>query len=541
MADKEFPLSIVLRTVDKATAGINAINAKLDRLTRPTREFGKAIGDLAEKSGLKAVGEGFAGIGGAVKDLAGKMLVIGGVAAGAVVAFAGVVGSFDDLGDKAEALGVSVDFLASMRDAAERSGSSMEELDSGVASLSMNMGLLRAGTGKMTGFLKVVSPVLLTQLKATKSNEEAFLLLADAMAKIEDPAKRAAFAQKTLGDASLAPLLARNSKGIKELQKHYTELAGSQEDAVNAAGEVDESMHNLTAATAGVKAALVAGLAPALKIVVDKLTEWLRGHREDIKRWADDIGKKLPAAIDGVVSAVSSAVGDVAKFVDSIGGIKTVALGLAAILVGPLVSAVYALGVALLTTPVGWIVAGIAAIAAGAYLLITRWDDVSGFFVGVWDAITEKFGVAVDVIMLALTPIIGLPLLIIKNWDVLSGFFVDLWDGITGVFTKAWDIIKIIVDKVVGAVDTVTGAIGSAIDFINPFSDVTSFADIAKQRSIDVGTIDAAAGAGGARRTETLVKVDFANAPRGTRVAADPHSTANVDLSVGYQMLGAGL
>jgi hypothetical protein len=32
------------------------------------------------------------------------------------------------------------------------------------------------------------------------------------------------------------------------------------------------------------------------------------------------------------------------------------------------------------------------------------------------------------------------------------------------------------------------------------------------------------------------VTVDFANAPRGTRVKTDPQSTADVDLSVGYQM-----
>ena len=32
------------------------------------------------------------------------------------------------------------------------------------------------------------------------------------------------------------------------------------------------------------------------------------------------------------------------------------------------------------------------------------------------------------------------------------------------------------------------------------------------------------------------ISVDFANAPRGTRVSASPQNTADVDLSVGYQM-----
>lgn len=514
MADKEFPLSIVLRTVDKATAGINAINAKLDRLTRPTREFGKAIGDLAEKSGLKAVGEGFAGIGGAVKDLAGKMLAIGGVAAGVVVAFAGVVGSFDDLGDKAEGLGVSVDFLASMRDAAERSGSSIDALDSGVASLSMNMGLLRAGTGKMTGFLKVVSPVLLTQLKATKSNEEAFLLLADAMAKIQDPAKRAAFAQKTLGDASLAPLLARGSKGINELRKHYTELAGSQEDAVKAAGEVDESMHNLTAATAGIKAALVAGLAPALKIVIDKLTEWLSGHREDIKRWADDIGKKLPGAIDAVVKAVSGAVKWVTEFVDNIGGVKVALVGLAAVMVGPIVSAFTTLGVAMLTTPFGAVLASLAAISA---LVISVTGEI------------EKMSDAMDT----------------SHEIALQDLAEDTMKMDTGEIT-AEEFRRRHPDPLGG--DFARRAVTTPMGLLTPPRD---FRDIAREAlpifaqparpAIDLSPFEAHAQAvlSGRAPQEVNLKVDFANAPHGLRVAADPKNTVNVDTKVGYQMLGA--
>src|SRR5512139_1954940 len=208
MADKKVPLSIVINTVDKATAKIQAINKRLDVLTAPIKNLNKAtkdlrdnIGTIVNASGLPKVVAGFRGVGGAVQDLLGKVFLIGGAVGGATLALKALVDDFDDMGDKAERVGTSVDFLAQLRYAAERSGAEVATLDSGLGTLSTGMGQLRAGTGRMLAFLNKVSPALVRQLKGTKSNEEAFLLLADATAKLTDPAKRAALAQKTLGDA----------------------------------------------------------------------------------------------------------------------------------------------------------------------------------------------------------------------------------------------------------------------------------------------------------------------------------------------------
>lgn len=534
MAEKTFPLSIVLRTVDKATAGINAVNKRLDEVTKPTRDLGKAIGDLGAKSGFNAVGAGFRGVGSAVKDLFGKFLVIGGAIGAAVLGLKSFVDEFDDLGDKAEAAGVSVDFLAQMRFAAERSGASLEQLDGGIQALALGMGQLRAGTGKFKSFIDTLPTAMGRQLKATKSNEEAFNLLASAMVKIKDPAKRALFAQKAFGDAALAPLLAKGADGIGELRKRYLELAGSQEGAAGEAGKVDDAMKDLKAATDGIKAALVVGLAPALGVIVEKLRAFFSENRARIAQWASDLGKKLPGAISKLIDVVGGIVDAVRPFVDSATKLKIIAVGLAAVILGPLISSIVSLGIALLATPVGWIALGIAAIAAGAVLLIKNWDSVSAFFVELWESIKGAFGAAWDWIQeKILGPIID-P--IIKAWQPLKDAFVALWDGITAVFSGAWDIIKAIVDKVTGAVETVTGAVGRAIDFINPFSDSDNggSATVGDVASRAIATLNAAR----AQATETRVMVDFSNAPRGTRVSADPRSTADVDLSVGYQMLG---
>jgi len=538
MAEKETKLSIVVRTVDKATAKIQEIGKRIDAATRPIRDFRRALGELREKSGLDDVIGGFRGVGGAITGILGKVAMIGGVVSGAVAGLGSLVDEFDNLGDLSERLGVSVDFIAQLRFAAERSGASVEQLDSSLQTFTTNLGRARAGTGRMAAFLKQVSPALLQQLKAAKSNEEAFGLLADAMAKLQDPAKRAALAQMTLGDAALGPLMARGAPGIKVLTDRYAELAGSQEGAAAEAGKVDDSFKDLKAATDGVKAALVQGLGPALKVIVDQLANWFKENRGKIAEWAASLGKKLPGAIMSLVGSFRSALDTVLPIIDAIGGFKTVAIALAAIIVGPLISAVYGLGVALLTTPVGWIVTGIAAIAAGATLLVRHWDGIREFFVDLWDWIGAKFGWARDLIMMVIAPIIAVPAMIIEHWDGIKVFFVGLWDGITSVFERAWGIISGIVDKVIGAVTAVTDAIGSVLEtpaFVDMIErpNAPSLNDVLAQSQATIAGMRAQA-------TAAHVTVDFANAPRGTRVKTDPQNTADVDLSVGYQMLGIG-
>lgn len=536
MADKRTALSIVIRTVDNATAKIRAISAKLEAATRPTREFREALSGLREKSGLDELGEGFAGVGSTIGDVIGKVAMVGAAVGGAVAGMLALVGEFDSLGDKAESIGVSVDFLAQMRYAAQRSGLEIADLDSGLQSFSKALGQARSGSGKMASFLGKVSPALLTQVKAAKSSEQALDLVANAMAKIEDPAKRAALASVTLGNASFAPLLAKGGAGIKELRDRFADLAGSQEAAASAAGATDDAMIDLKASATGIKAALVEGLAPALTQIIERLRAWFKENRSRVAEFAKDLGKRLPAAFQKLIDIVGGVIKTVRPFIDSSTKIKVALAAVAAVMVGPLVSAIYTMGAAIMSTPLGWIMAAIAAIAAGVYLLIDNWDEIAEFFVSLWGTVKGAFGDAwswiSDNVSSAWSSIIsGLE----AAWNGVANFFSSLWDGITSVFQRAWDLIKSIVDKVMGAVDSVVGAAKSVSSAASTAYDFVFGDDDEKDMLSQVaGKIVGTAG-----RTQAHVTVDFANAPRGTRVATDPKSTTQVDLSVGYQMLGA--
>lgn len=531
MAEKKTQLSIILRTVDAATAKIKAVNDKLDAITKPVRDFKEALSGLREKSGLDDVIGGFAGVGNAITGILSKVAMVGGVVGVAVAGVFKLVDEFDELGDKAEAMGVSVEFLAQMRYAGERAGVAVQNLDGGMASFAKNLGLARAKSGPLFSFLGKTSPVLRRQVLAAKTNEEAIDLLATAFHKLEDPAKAAAAAQKLFGDASLAPLLRKGKDGIKELRDEYAKANPDVADAAKKAGGVDDAMKKLKASTDGVKAAIVSGLAPALEVIVKQLSEWFTEHREDVKAWAASLGERIPGAIDTLKGALKSVVGFITPFVDSATKLKVIAGVLAAIIVGPLVSAIYGLGVALLTTPVGWIVAGMAAIGLAAAALINDWGGVRSFFVDLWDAVSEKFGWAAHVIKLVLWPITGLATLFIGAWDEVSGFFVGLWDGITAVFSTAADVILGIVGKIIEGIDYVTNKVK---EFVNGTEEGRAdLLDRLGGGGLSVEDRERFIG-GGSSSTKALVKVDFANVPRDTRVSIDPKSTADVRSKVGY-------
>lgn len=495
MADKSTALSIVIRTVDRATAGIQAINARLAVLTKPMKEFGKATSDLRDHLGLlglDAVKDGFSGVGSAVTNVLGKVAMVGGVVGVAVAGLLSLVDHFDQLGDTAERLGTSADFLAAFRYAAERAGAPLEGVDQALQTLVTNMGAAKAGTGKMLKFLNEISPALARQVTAAHSLEEALGLLADAEAKLPDEARRSKLAAATLGDPALAPLLARGAKGVQELLTEYHAFAGSQGEAAEAAGKTDDALKKLHASTDGVKAALVTGLSPALTEIIGKMTTWLVDHRADVAKWAEDIGKKLPAAVDKVVEAVQKALGWVSEFIDDIGGWKVALAAVAAVMVGPLLSAITTLSIALLTTPFGWFLTGIAAVALAIVEVIKHWGDLTRSIVP--QEVLDRLKADKDSAHPTPQPAGALDSIIPK----------DLLDRIQGFQDAAAN---------------ARGAVAAAA--ISPASLV--------------------AGPGSpAPPVDLKLKIDITGAPKGTRVTADPRNTADIDLSVGYQMMGHG-
>jgi TP901 family phage tail tape measure protein len=123
---------------------------------------------------------------------------------------------------------------------------------------------------------------------------------------------------------------------------------------------------------------------------------------------------------------------------------------LGGVLKGPLAAAlglakgaVIKLGLALMATPLGWIAAGIAGIAAGAVLIYRYWEPIKGFFLGIGEGLKSGLAPVIDALSPALAAL-GLvfqalfaPILPLIRW-VISGF-ATLGGWIKGLIAPVQD------------------------------------------------------------------------------------------------------
>jgi hypothetical protein len=78
------------------------------------------------------------------------------------------------------------------------------------------------------------------------------------------------------------------------------------------------------------------------------------------------------------------------------------------------------LNAAMTANPIGVVVVAVAALAAGAYLLIKNWNKVKTFFSNLWNWLKKNGSTILETVFM---PWIGIPKLIIKNWDKIKGIF----------------------------------------------------------------------------------------------------------------------
>lgn len=530
-ASKDYPLSVVIRAVDQITGPLRAITDKLKGLTTANGKLGKNFKEFADVSGLTKFGSAFQGIGGAVKNVAGETVALGAklfaMTAAATFAFIsivrGAVEAGDELDKMAKRVGVSVDYYASLAYAANQADISQEEFNGGMDKFSKALGEAKANGGPLLDFLKKVSPRLAEQVKGSKSAEEGLSLMTDAFVRLQDPQKRAALATAAFGrsGAQFGEFLHRGSGSIQQQQLAYLKLAGSQEGFASSSGELENALRDTRTAFEGVRSAIGAGLFPAFASLTDAVTNFIVDNREGLASWARDTGHAIEDWVKGggmerLITNLKDLAREGMAFIDSIGGMKTIAIAAGAVLAGPLlaafvglVPAVVALGVALLTTPFGWFVLAAGAVAAIGITIYKNWDEVKSFFEEFFPGITDDAKNLVTVF----SEIVSLA----KEISSLN----DKWKHSGFKYgDNGWEWKTDLADA-------------------KPQQDQpSSFADAAQTvKSLwnyRPGQALGPTGPGAAAAAKVQVSVDFKNTPKGTRVTQSSDDGTDVDLSAGY-------
>lgn len=516
MSEKQFPLSLVIRAVDKATGPLRAMTARINAATGPLAGLGKDFGKLGEAlnvQGFMKVGSAMRNVGGEVFGLAARFAGLGLAAGLAVFTIGkGALEAGDRLAEMADRVGLSVDAYASLQHAAAQADVDQESFNGAMDKLNKNLGDMTVGKGgKFLAFLNQISPTFAKQVKGAKGTEEAFSLITEAISKIPDPARRATLAAAAFGKSNtqFGAFLSQGNKSIAEQRKRFMELAGSQEASARAAGELDNASRETGVALLGLRQAAAGGLFPALTRLAKIATKFLAGNRESIAKWANDAGNAIDAWVNSgglnrLVQSFREIAAAAMKVVEFLGPVGTVAAA-AAVFMGPLIMSIGSLGMALIgVIPQVY--------ALGAAFLSTL-------------PVTFPF-------IIAAVGIAALGKTIYDNWEPLVFIFEDWGNSLRWAVVDTWAKVRPILEKLaafgifpgaLAAGDFVSGQVMNAIDARRP---AVSAAQAMGGRSVGNPAAMAAQNA--------RVSIDIKGLPAGSRVVADPNSTADLDLSSGY-------
>ena len=182
---------------------------------------------------------------------------------------------------------------------------------------------------------------------------------------------------------------------------------------VNFAGAMAEKMDNFNGLLSNFEDTVASSMNTSGQQIIQSL---------DLK----DLVRKVTSTIQGLTDAFMALPVGMRNFV-VIAGLVLMVLGPVLIGIGQLVigigglimgftyiapaimlalGALKALSIGLLTTPIGWFVLGVAAIAGAAYLIYRNWSGLSAWFQNLWSTVKIVFSSAVASILTFLSPLL---------------------------------------------------------------------------------------------------------------------------------------
>lgn len=342
---------------------------------------------------LKAFGQSISGLG----------LKLTAVGAGIVTPILAAVKDFADFGDSIEKMsrrtGVSVEALSEIGYAAQQSGTSLEDIETGLRR--MQRTVVEAANGS-TGAADALAKLGLNaeQLRQL-SPEDQFSEIAKRLNDISDPSERAAAAMNVFGKTGTRMLpMVGDLDALREEAKRLG-ITMSTDDA-RAAAELTEAMGRIRSVLRSVTGAIGSALAPLLM----EWAGWITNIIVGTKKWLNENRGLIVSALKiGVIllgvgvalvtlGSVLSAIGTIFGFVSSVivGGVGLITgtISGAITIVGGIGTAFSAVA-SVIAAAVGFILTPVGALTVGIVLLAGYLVYASGIGGKVVDYLGERF------------------------------------------------------------------------------------------------------------------------------------------------------
>ena len=421
---------------------------------------------------LKTIGAGMAKVG---AGLAGAGAALGGPLLGAVAKFVSIGDQLDKMSQRT---GVSVKALSTLGFAAEQSGANIGTLEKGVKT--MQRSILDANRGLSTATDALSALGLTVGDLNGLSPEQQFKKIADGIAAVDDPSKKAALAMQIFGRAGqqLVPLLSGGAAGMEALQQRARqlgiEIGGKQ---AKAAAKLADSW-NIAKKQLG---AAALGIGGALAPMLTKLLKTIQPILKQVIDWVSN-NKGLTVSIAAVAAGLAAAggaligLGAVVSSVGSLFGVLAPVIGAVLSPIGLVIAGVVGLG-AVIAVKTGVITKALSflsdnfgflkddalaafdgikkAIAGGDIKLAASilfaglnvvWQTGVLQLTKVWigfkrvflSVAAEAVRAVMDIFGLSVTDLVDLWASLETTWTNFTSFLADAWSTFTAGFQKAW-------------------------------------------------------------------------------------------------------
>lgn len=336
----EASMQRITKPIDRVTASSKKMNEAAGTLRKPFADVGRSLKALGDETGVTKVARGIRRIGYAAADasrsLLGIVAPLAGIAGlGSIAGIALMTNEWGKMGAEvlrtSAAIGVSASELQAYRGAAKLAGLSADEMTSSLKTLGKTIEDATYGRNQDAFVMMQKFGISLHRTKdgavdATRALKD----VANAIVKQKGNVQTQALIADVFGVGSLLPMLQKGESGIDA----FVEKAKSMglvlsDEQLKRAAAYNEQMIKLEAAGTRLKYSFGEAMAPALErvitvvqrlvdkygdIVASKVAEYV----ERFAKWLEQVDW------EGVTTKVTN-------FIDAIGGVKGVAVALAAI------------------------------------------------------------------------------------------------------------------------------------------------------------------------------------------------------------------